>query len=146
MEKEKKEKSREERAMKNLKRRNLIIYFCVFIIIAGLSASIYFVSKGLSEILENSSPISQKLKSYLGIIYNEHNSYVIIEGVIADSPAENAGLKSGDIILSINDIAVVKSGDVSKMISQHKPGDKMEIKILRENKIMTLMPALGKRL
>ncbi|MCX6796503.1 MAG: S1C family serine protease [Candidatus Falkowbacteria bacterium] len=50
--------------------------------------------------------------------------------VVKGSPAEKAGLKAGDIILAINNIEVSTFNPINEIISNYRPGDEIEIKLL----------------
>ena len=47
----------------------------------------------------------------------------IITGVEKDSPAENAGIKSGDIIISIDGIEIHEEADLKTVLLRHKTGN-----------------------
>lgn len=69
----------------------------------------------------------------------------LIAGVLRDSPADVAGLKAGDILLSINNKAVLDSSGMLNIIAALKPNDKAELKIARAEKEMIVKVAVGKR-
>jgi membrane-associated protease RseP (regulator of RpoE activity) len=70
---------------------------------------------------------------------------VLINDVVEGSPAEAAGLQTGDIILAIGDREVMGTSSLSKVIRRHEPGDEVPIKILREGKRKTIKVTLGER-
>lgn len=63
--------------------------------------------------------------------------------VSAGSPAEKAGLKSGDVILEINGEKINENHPLGSIIAQFQPGDEVTLKILRDNKESTLKVKLG---
>jgi len=65
--------------------------------------------------------------------------------VLADSPAEEAGLQEGDIIESVNEFAVDSPGELSRRIRANQTGDMVELKILRDGEPLTLTATLGSR-
>ncbi len=75
-------------------------------------------------------PLSEKALKTLKI----KNGVVIIK-VFKNSPAEKAGLKVGDIIVSINEKNVKSPQDLSFEIQKLKPNQKVTLKILRKNKL-----------
>ncbi len=65
------------------------------------------------------------------------------DAVVSGSPAQKAGLKSGDILLDINGERIDENSTLGVLISQYKPGDEVEIKILRDGKESTIKLKLG---
>lgn len=57
--------------------------------------------------------------------------------VMKDSPAEKAGFKSNDILLSINDVPVYTPKQVTQLISSNK-GNEINVTVLRENDTINL--------
>jgi S1-C subfamily serine protease len=58
----------------------------------------------------------------------------LILEVEGKSPAEKAGLKSGDVIVRIGKDKVYEPGDVSELIKDCKPGDKVDIAVIRQGR------------
>jgi serine protease Do len=54
--------------------------------------------------------------------------------IVPDSPADKAGLKSGDIITKIDDAAIDQNNSLSALVNKHKVGDKVTLTILRDGK------------
>ena len=65
-----------------------------------------------------------------------------IEG---DSPAAKAGLKDGDVILSINGIQIDQEHPLNALLVQFKPNDTVKLDVLRDGKQLTLEVTLGTR-
>ena len=62
----------------------------------------------------------------------------LVAQVNADSPAENAGLQSGDIILEFNGKSVDYSSALPPMVGSVRPGKTVDVGILRNGKRETL--------
>ncbi len=62
----------------------------------------------------------------------EQEFKVVIESVLEDSPAGKAGLKAGDIIISMDDESVSGVYDVIRHVRKKKSGDTCLIEISRE--------------
>jgi len=52
--------------------------------------------------------------------------------VMAGSAAEKAGIRVGDVIASVNGEEVNQEDNLAELVSRHKPGEKVELKILRD--------------
>ncbi len=70
---------------------------------------------------------------------------VLIEEVVKGSPADKAGLKSGDVIVKIEGIKVKSTEDLSDAINKYKPGDKVKIEYYRKLKPSMVEVVLDKR-
>jgi putative serine protease PepD len=62
-----------------------------------------------------------------------------------NTPGEQAGLRQGDTIIAVDGTQVRRSGDVSRLITGHKPGDEIEMKIQRAGRTETVKVRLGTR-
>jgi serine protease Do len=63
--------------------------------------------------------------------------------VVSNSPAEQAGILKGDIILEINGQKINENNSLGDIISKLSPGDEINLKILRNNKELNLNLKLG---
>ena len=70
---------------------------------------------------------------------------VKIGSVIEGSPAEKAGLKKGDIIVSIDGKEVKTLKEYSDTLKTYKPGDKIVVAVVRSGKKIMLPVVLGAR-
>jgi serine protease Do len=71
------------------------------------------------------------------------NTGALIGDVTRDSPAEDAGLKAGDVIIEFNGRKVTDSRHLRLMVSQTAPGTKAEVKLLRDGQEKSLTVKLG---
>ena len=58
---------------------------------------------------------------------------VVIRDVTADSPAETAGLKQGDVITAVNGETVSTPQALVEVIAGHKPGDQITLSVQRSD-------------
>lgn len=57
---------------------------------------------------------------------------VYIQGVSEDGAANEAGIKTGDVIVSIDTREITKSSELQEMIGRKRPGDKVTVVVNRE--------------
>lgn len=67
---------------------------------------------------------------------------IIVAGVVRGGPADRAGLKRGDVMRTIDGEKINDAHGVLMSVSRHKPGTKISIDILRDNKPLTLTATL----
>ena len=67
----------------------------------------------------------------------------LVANVEPGSPAEQAGLKPGDVIRRLNGRNIVASGDLPAMIGIALPGEKVALEVWREGKMIALAAKLG---
>ena len=70
-------------------------------------------------------------------------SGILIEEVIPDSPADQCGIKRGDIIIGLNGTKPTDIFHLIHMIIEQKPGRKVDITVLSNNTRVTFSPILG---
>ena len=70
---------------------------------------------------------------------------VKLEGVAEGGPAEQGGLKGGDVIVKFDNKAIDDIEGFMEALSSHKPGDEVEVVVQRDGKDMPLKVKLGSR-
>ena len=70
---------------------------------------------------------------------------VLLSGVRAGSPAETAGVRAGDLIVRFGGTEVRNLEDYTFALRKRKPGDVVEIVVVREGQQVTLSATLEKR-
>ncbi len=83
--------------------------------------------------------LNPDLGDYFGVKEGEG---VLVLSVMDDSPAENAGMKAGDIIIQIGEEKIEDPEDVLDTISDYDEGEKIDITIMRHKNKMTLQVEL----
>ena len=80
-------------------------------------------------------------------LLNEVPSGAYVKEVVADSPADKAGIKVGDIITEIEGKKLVdeKNVTLANLVNQKKIWETLSIKLYRDNKEMTIRVQLEKR-
>lgn len=123
----------------------------------GFAIPISSVKGMLNNILETGSA----KRAYLGLYYVNITPDIAAEyelpinagayvysnskytAIAKDGPAAKAGIKEKDIITAVNGTKVGIAGSVSSLIGEFKPGDTVQLTILREGKQITVNITLG---
>ena len=100
------------------------------------------VTRGYIGIGMNPKGITPELAKSFGL---EKNTGVLIAEVLEDTPAEKAGLKSGDIILKMNSKDVKDNVSFRNSVSLIKPGTKIKLTILRGDKEKKITVKIGSK-
>jgi serine protease Do len=69
----------------------------------------------------------------------------IVDQLTAGGPAEQAGLKSGDVIVSVNGHAVESGADLTRQVARAHPGDSLNLAVLRGGETKQLAIRSGLR-
>ncbi len=70
---------------------------------------------------------------------------VLITEVVRNSPAEKAGIKAGDVLISIDDKAIESWRVMLNTVSGFPPDKNVHLKLLRDGKTMSLQAIIGTR-
>jgi putative serine protease PepD len=69
----------------------------------------------------------------------------LIQDVTGGSPAAKAGLQAGDLVVALDGQAVTSQDDLISRIRDHKPGDRVTLKVVRNGKEQTVTATLADR-
>lgn len=72
--------------------------------------------------------LTKQLGEYFGV---EAGEGVLVTEVMEDSPAEKAGVKAGDIIVSADGEQIAESRDLQEIISEKSEGDEVTLTLIR---------------
>src|ERR1700686_3068333 len=86
------------------------------------------------QTLDQSLADSFKLKSPNG---------ALVAKVVADSAAEAAGLKVGDVILKYNGSPIIDAGQLSAKVGVTAPGEKVSLDVWRDGRPLSLTATIG---
>ncbi len=97
------------------------------------------IQKGVLGV--KAAELNSEIADKLGI---EQTEGVYIYEIEADSGAEKAGLKTGDIIIKINNIKVASMSDLLGYLKTKRPGDKINVSFIRNGDTKHLDVKLSK--
>ncbi len=86
----------------------------------------------------------QKIDSKLASHFNlDRSEGALITEVIKESPADKAGLQSGDVVLKVNGKAIDNVGALRSVIALMKPDETITLSIIRDKKPMDITVVIG---
>jgi serine protease Do len=112
------------------------------------------LAKNVAESLINEGKV---VRGYLGVIPQEitrelaeargidANGGVIIASVEGGTPADDAGLEPGDVVLSFAGVGIIDVPQFRRVVAGVAPGEEIEIEILREGRRTSLKAELAER-
>jgi hypothetical protein len=86
--------------------------------------------------------------TYFGIVPDfggEPDKGAKISGTSEGSPAEKAGLKAGDVIVKFAGRTITGLYDLSFVLKEKKPGDEVEVVVVRDGELVTMKAQLARR-
>ncbi len=87
-------------------------------------------------------PVDADLAAALGI---EEPTGALVAMVHQDTPAESAGLRAGDLIMTLNGETIGDSNDLLHAVGSHRPGEEVALSVMRNGKTKTIPVTLGER-
>jgi len=83
--------------------------------------------------------VNSELAKQKGIDLNEG---VFVEGMLENSAGKKAGIKVGDVIVSIDGSKVNTTPELQEIVGKHKPGDVIQVKVNRDGTESTISVTL----
>ena len=87
-------------------------------------------------------PVTAEIAHVLGLKAGEG---VMVEEVVAESPAQKAGLEKGDVILKFNDQEIAELRDLTRSVAMEPAGETSTIEVFRGGTPLTLDVVLAER-
>ena len=89
-----------------------------------------------------SQEITPELADSFGL---SRRSGAIIAGIVRNGPADRAGMRPGDILLTVAGKPVADTNEMLNLIAQLPPDQKAELTVLRKGNVTSLSIVVGKR-
>ncbi len=101
--------------------------------------------KRVIKIVEQLKKYGKVKRGWLGvyIVYNKKDGSKIVSSVVKGSPADNAGIKNRDVIISIDSRRIKEYKDITNIVKALSPGKVVKIEIKRDNKLKALKVKIG---
>lgn len=75
----------------------------------------------------------------------EFGQGIVVSGLYREGPAWQAGLKPGDVIVSIDNVPAINGRSAMNQVARAKPGEKVNMKVLRDGETMSFSAEVGVR-
>jgi C-terminal processing protease CtpA/Prc len=100
-----------------------------------------------TKVKTESRPTGRGFRVYLGTVpnYSDQSDGMRLDGVRPASPAEKAGLRAGDVVVSLGKTPVKNVYDYTYALGEMRPGEEVDVVIRRDGKQMTLKITPEKR-
>ena len=86
-----------------------------------------------------------KSKGYLGAKLEEKREGLTVDYVAPGSPADNCGMREGDILVKVDGLPVRTAEEVISRIGEMSPGDQLRLTVLRGTQTVDLKATIGRR-
>jgi len=73
------------------------------------------------------------------------NRGILVTAVIPGSPADRAGLQTGDLVFAFDDVAVNSAPGLASLVQQSFPGKKVAVELIRQNQYLALGLVIGSK-
>jgi S1-C subfamily serine protease len=97
-------------------------------------------------LLESGQPVPQaERRAWIGFYPQAHADAVAVSGVVPGGPAESAGLRRGDLLVSLDGLAVRNLRQLYRALWRKAPGEVVGMQVLREERIHVIEIVAGDR-
>jgi serine protease Do len=126
------------------------------IIAAGKGIGFSIPSNYLTELINGPRNAEASMRGWLGIYVEDITPQqasrlgldpprgTFVDEVLSATPASNAGLRKGDLILNADGVSVRNGRHLSRIIAGAKPGDLLKMTVLRGSKTNTVDVIIGR--
>lgn len=99
--------------------------------VTGNNSTVGYIGIGLASPAQD----NEKIRDEIGLQKDQKG--VLVFNVLAGSPAANAGLKEGDLIIAINNTSISSADELTDTIRKQKIGSEIKLTFLRPEKNTT---------
>lgn len=100
----------------------------------GIPTDHFFTHR--EELLRYGKRVSRPPRAWIGFYCYMLREHVVIAGVLPGTPGERDGLRAGDVVLSVDDIAIGLRCDLYHRLWEHKPGEVIRFHVFRDNAVV----------
>ena len=80
---------------------------------------------------------------FIGVVRDRQYDRAVVRSVRPNSPAANASIRSGDVIVRVAERTIGTFSDLQSIVRQQKPGNQIEVTVVRKNERIVLPLIVG---
>jgi serine protease Do len=107
----------------------------------GFSVSV----DAFAPILEDLKEEGRVRRGWIGVGLDSHEDGVLISAVYQDTPAAQAGLQAGDILIGFDGVALSDSDALVRSVGNRRAGETITLELIRDGEVAELSMVLGER-
>jgi serine protease Do len=109
----------------------------------------------ITDLLDDLTTEGRVARGYLGVQVQPMDAALaktlgaekgaLVSGVQPGTPASKSGIEEGDVIVEVDDRPIADAGDLISAVSAHKPGEKVDVDVLRDGRSRSFQVELAER-
>jgi S1-C subfamily serine protease len=133
-------RTRRGRLRSPLSRRAIAVMLIAAVVVGGVVVAANALQGGGTASVQSGEP-------WLGVEMSAQLTAAgaLVQSVVPASPAEQAGLQPGDLIMAVNGQPVLDPSDVATVIASERPGQQVQLQVQRGFQELTLVATLRSR-
>jgi S1-C subfamily serine protease len=95
------------------------------------------------ELLRYGRRVTQPSRAWIGFYCYTFREHIVIAGVLPGAPGQQAGLKAGDVVLTVDGQRITDRRMLYTHLWTHRPGEMINFRIFRNNQITQIAVPAG---
>lgn len=125
-----------------LQKRTLIVLLTVALALSGLGV----LSASAANLASTAERAAQtEAKAWLGVSVANSDDGVVVQTVVSGSPADDAGLRRGDVIQAVDETAIETAAQLVDVIGSYAPGDEVTLTVVWRGDSREVKVVLGEQ-
>ena len=95
-----------------------------------------------------SSPARHSITAFIGVSGEQavgDRAGALITEIFPDTAASQAGIEEGDVVVMMAGVEILGIADLQAQVRTHRPGDQIEMVLIRDGEEITVQVTLGVR-
>ncbi len=110
------------------------------------ATTLAYPSKKLQQIVARIIKFGEVKKGWLGVVGFDNSAKPQIREIKDNSPAQQAGLVSGDVILSFSSTSITSVEQLARLVESTQPGETVPMEYLRDQQRLRTQVRLGEKM